>query len=181
MMMPWPREVMEGELRPGHIWELFRRQDQQNLVTLGWLWSKEWIVKVGAGSSFLPGDGMHCRRISRRRHGLVTLKEIYRAAIWQDRLCWGPPLPLLPFILNSLCQFPQNAKSWTTHPFTMQDGCEDEMRERICQCLGHRKHRTDILSAFLPPANSGSVILQMLLILTREYINTSRDGLRDKG
>ena len=63
----------------------------------------------------------------------------------------------------------------------MQDGCEDEMRERICQCLGHRKHRTDILSAFLPPANSGSVILQMLLILTLEYINTSRDGLRDKG
>jgi len=63
----------------------------------------------------------------------------------------------------------------------MQDGCEDEVRERIASVWATESLAQILFSTFLPPANSGSVILQMLLILTREYINTSRDGLRDKG
>ena len=63
----------------------------------------------------------------------------------------------------------------------MQDGCEDEVREWIASVWATESLAQILFSTFLPPANSGSVILQMLLILTREYINTSRDGLRGKG
>lgn len=183
MMVHWPRKVTVGELRSGHIWDLFRRWAQQNLVTLGCLRAKgKWIVQDGARGNFLPGAGIHCRIKYWRRNGFRNSKEIYRAAIGQERFCWGPSLPLLPrgfvIILSSLCQLPQNVKSWNTHSYIIQDGCEDEVREHTWQCLGHGRHWSNILLLHLL---SSCQLWVCDSTDTLEYISICRDGLRDKG